>query len=214
MSSLLLATALPTSLPLPGGLRPGAIDILSKLRRAARSDRRAESRQRNRILRAASRHQPIVLGTAARPWEPARRSSPESSSPLESLKSFGGLEIQITAQSPRALQELEVLIELDRDHAVHVDVVVDDVSLRSRKTQGALQMARRLVGEGLSTRVLVLADGLRDGQDRLRRFFEAVRDAGASDVRTESRGAEDRRASRFARLRLQHGFPLAQPGRG
>lgn len=210
MSSLPNVTALP-SLPrqTPGRLGSGTVDLLKAPGRWLRSSGLAASHQRAKLRRAASRNQPIVLGTVARPWQP----DADSASALESLAAFGGLEIRITTQSPRLLRSLPTLTALDRDHAIQVDVVVTGPDLRARGVREGLGVVRRLTSEGIATRLLVGAREL-SGTDP-RRFFAAARQAGASDVQaTSRRGCSEREQARFERLRLQHGFPLAAVGRG
>lgn len=209
MSSLPNVTALP-SLPRhhPGRLGLGAVDLLKTPWRWLRSSSLAASHQRAKLRRAASRNQPIVLGSAARPWSP----EPATASALESLKAFGGLEIRITTRSPRLLRSLPTLTALDRDHAIQVDVVVAGPDLRARGVREGLGVVRRLAEEGIATRLLLSARELAGADPR--RFFAAARQAGAGDVRSTSRRSDGREQARFERLRLQHGFPLAHVGRG
>ena len=182
-----------------------------------RANRQAPSRLTARLRKAAAKGQPIVLGTSTRPWAP---SAATVGSPLAPLRSFQGLEIRVITRSPRILRNLEVLIDLDRDNAVNVDVVVSDPSLRNPSTRQGLELVRRLAGEGLQTRILFRAHPLAESsgrptsRDRLRRFFEAAHGAGAFDVSVtrEHPGVPWKR--QFERLRLQHGFPLSRPGRG
>lgn len=210
MSSLPNVTALP-SFPRhhPGRLGLGTVDLLKSPWRWLQSSGLAASHQRAKLRRAASRNQPIVLGSAARPWSP----DTTSASALESLAAFGGLEIRITTRSSRLLRSLPTLTALDRDHAIQVDVVVAGPDLRARGVREGLGVIRRLSEEGIATRILVSARELAGADPR--RFFAAARQAGAGDVRaTVKRGSDQRKQARFERLRLQHGFPLAHVGRG
>jgi hypothetical protein len=208
MSSLPNVSALPLPRPSPGRIGPGAFDLLETSWRWLRSSGLGASHQRARLRRAASKHQPIVLGTAARPWSP----DAESASALRSLAAFGGLEIHITSRSPGLVQSLPTLTALDRDHAVQVDVVVSGPDLRVRGVREGLGVVRRLAAEGIATRLLV---GPREAEGAdPRRFFAAAFQAGASDVQASKRTRGEREAVRFERLRLQHGFPRAHVGRG
>ena len=127
--------------------------------------------------------------------------------PLAALRPFSGLQIRITTRSPKILDDLAVLIELDRDHAVSVDVVIADPDLRSGRVRDGLRLVRSLTREGILTRVQLPSSGGR-------RLFEAARRAGAFDVKTGETDASTDGSRRFQRLRLQHGFPAAQAGRG
>ncbi len=169
-----------------------------------------------RLRRAALRREPIALGTAAHPYEPAAGRREEN--PLRrALLREEGLEIAITTGTPRILRELDLLVELDRRHSVAVRMVVpmtktDDPEPRMRAVRG-------LAAERIATSVLLsLAPGSHGGEEILRFLLEEAREAEALDVEI---GAEAlRRAERaslvstFRRLRLEYGFPRRAAGRG
>ena len=167
-----------------------------------------------RLRRAALRREPIALGTAAHPYEPAAGRKEEN--PLRrALLREEGLEIAITTGTPRILREIDLLAELDRRHSVAVRMVVpmsaaDDPEPRMRAIRG-------LAAEGIATSVLLREPGS-GGEEILRFLLEEAREAEALDVEIDA-GALRRteRASlisTFRRLRLEYGFPRRAPGRG
>jgi DNA repair photolyase len=139
-----------------------------------------------------------------------------------------GLAVSITTRSPLILRDLELLAELDRRHAVtvHVTLPTVDAVLAGRLEPGApdprsrLRAVRQLAEEGIDTRVIctpILA-GENDGEKVLRPLFEEVREAGANDMMASVAhlrpAARDRFLATFRLLRLEHGFPQGNPGRG
>src|SRR5436305_11938101 len=106
-----------------------------------------------RLRQAALRGQPIVLGTAAVPY------SPEASSRqlLAALAKTEGLLVSITTRSPLILRDLDLLAELDRRHAVAIQMMVPalDPGLAARleplaaSPEARLEAVRRLVEEGI-----------------------------------------------------------------
>ncbi len=173
-----------------------------------------------RVHRAALRREPVVLGTAAEPYEPAGRGE----SPLRQLLPAGdGLEISIATASPRILGELELLAELDRRHSVTVKVVVPVPSTLDPGPR--LRAAHGLASEGITTVLLLavatVAPSDRRIEEELRFLFEEAREMEVHDVEIET-GAMGRagRSGRAAlqdtvqRLRLEYGFPRSFMGRG
>jgi DNA repair photolyase len=160
---------------------------------------------------------------------------------LQTLTRTEGLEISITTRSPRVLQDLSLLTELDQRHVVRVDVPVPAIDAelarqiepREPAPEARLWAVSQLAAEGIATRVIVrpLLPGVNDGEESLRALFEAAVDAEAFDVALDAipaaraqlslwPGARRSGAGReallatFRRLRLEHGFPRATPGRG
>jgi DNA repair photolyase len=165
-----------------------------------------------RVRRAALRREPVVLGTAAAPYEPPAHGE----SPLRTLLPLAdGLEVAVTTATPRILGELELLAELDRRHSVTVRITAP---LPATLDPGPrLRAAHGLAAEGIAT-VLLLVPAKADCEEELRFFLEQAREAESHDVEIETAGL--RRADRaplratFRRLRLEHGFPRGVAGRG
>jgi DNA repair photolyase len=92
--------------------------------------------------------------------------------------------------------------------------------------EARLEAVRRLTEEGIETRILLSPwlPGHNDRETVLRPLFAAAREAGADDVLLPSDRSghgwklslegRDRRLVTFRGLRMEHGFPKAQPGRG
>jgi DNA repair photolyase len=160
---------------------------------------------------------------------------------LQSLTRVEGLEVLITTRSPRILQDLSLLIELDQKHAVQVDVPVPAadpelsrrIEPREPEPEARLWAVSQLSAEGITTRVVVkpLLPGVNDGEDALQALFAAAAEAGACDILLDPPPAarsqlslwpgarktgpgRDTLLTLFRRLRLEHGFPRALPGRG
>jgi DNA repair photolyase len=195
------------------------------------------------LRRVLLRREPIVLGVdGADPYSVEPGQGFFVRSLLEALTRLDGLQISITTRSPRVLQDLSLLTELDQRHTVQVDVplpAVDPelarrIEPREPAPEARLWAVSQLAAEGLATRVVVkpLLPGVNDGEDALQALFEAALEAGACDVvpgavpatraqlalwpgtRKAAEGGREALLTLFRRLRLEHGFPRATPGRG
>src|SRR5206468_877592 len=163
-----------------------------------------------RVRRAALRREPVVLGTAAAPYEPPARGE-SLLRPL--LPLADGLEVAVTTATPRILGELELLAELDRRHSVTVRVTAPVPAVLDPGPR--LRAAHSLAAEGITT-VLLLVPAKAGCEEELRYFLEQAREAEIHDVEIDTAGL--RRADRaplratFRRLRLEHGFPRGVAG--
>jgi DNA repair photolyase len=164
------------------------------------------------LLRTLSRRdlegEPIALGDQADPYLPAPGADVEerlgvTRSLLETLTSAAGLTLSLTTRSPLVLRDLDLLAELDRRHAVTVNVPIPalDAGLVGALEPAAPAPAERLralaglAAEGLTARLLVrpLAPAINDAADVLEPLLAAARDAGAVDAVAhclELRGAD------------------------
>jgi len=195
------------------------------------------------LRRVLLRREPIALGVdGADPYSVEPGQGVFVRSLLQALTRLDGLEISITTRSPRVLQDLSLLTELDQRHTVQVDVplpAVDPelarrIEPREPAPEARLWAVSQLAAEGLATRVVVkpLLPGVNEGEDALQALFEAALEAGAWDVvpgavpvaraqlalwpgaRKVTEGGREALLTLFRRLRLEHGFPRAMPGRG
>jgi DNA repair photolyase len=194
------------------------------------------------LRRALLRREPVVLGAAgADPYSVESGQAAFIRSLLQALMRVEGLEVAITTRSPRILQDLSLLTELDQRHMVRVDVplpAVDPelalrIEPREPEPQARLWAVSQLAAEGITTRVVVkpVLPGVNDGEDELQALFAAAAEAGAGDIMLETVPAaraqlslwpgarksglgRDALLTTFRRLRLEHGFPRTQPGRG
>lgn len=142
---------------------------------------------------------------------------------LEGLLAFEGREISLLTGSPRVLADLALLRELDQHHAVTLTLSLPAADLelarrldpRAADPRSVLSALASLAREGLTTRLEIcpLRPGVNTMERALRPLFAAALAAGAVDV-VPDRGASVVALTTFHRLRLEHGFPQPQPGRG
>lgn len=147
---------------------------------------------RRQLERTDLRGQAIAIGTASDPYQPAERQFRVTRSLLEELRLVEGLNLTIATKSPLVLRDLDLLVELDRRHAVTVALSVTTldpalarrIERRAPDPQARLRTLRRLTAAGIATRVhcMPLMPGINDGADELEPLFEAARDGGAEDV--------------------------------
>lgn len=146
-----------------------------------------------RSLRRRALHgQPIAIGTATDPYQPAERHYGITRSLLETLERVAGLDVSITTKSPLVLRDLELLTRLDRKHAISVNVTLTTLDPETaRRTEARapdpaarLRTVRRLAAEGITTRIycMPILPGINSSEGQLRPLFEAAADAGAEDV--------------------------------
>jgi len=165
-----------------------------------------------RLRRAALRGGPVTLGTPAAPYEP------DGCSPLTALEGIEGLEISVVTRSPKIVNEIDLLADLDRRCSVTVDLLAPAAGK-------GLEPVARLAAEGIAVRVLCpLTAGGDEGEPALRKLLAAAREAGACDVRplpssgnrllSHLRPKPGTGGATFRRLRLEYGFPRQMPGRG
>lgn len=163
----------------------------------------SEAALERRLRKAILRREPVSLGTAAAPYEPA---SGRNESVLALLLKEEGLEVSITTATPRILREIDLLVDLDRRHSVTVRMIVPP----GEDPASRMQTVRTLAAEGIATSLLLpVAD---------RDLLEQAWEAGAWDVELDA--SSSKRSEKvslledFRRLRLEHGFPRGVPGRG
>lgn len=145
-----------------------------------------------RLRRAALQGEPIAIGTATDPYQPAEKHHGVTRSLLEVFSRVEGLDLWITTKSPLILRDLELLTQLDRRHSlsIHMTVTTTDPALARRIEQHApdprarLRAAKRLADEGIDVRIncMPLMPGINDDEDSLRALFAAAGAAGAADV--------------------------------
>ncbi len=163
----------------------------------------SEAAMERRLRKAILRHEPVSLGTAAVPYEPA---AGREASVLALLLKEEGFEVSITTATPRILREIDLLVDLDRRHSVTVRMIVPD----SEDPAPRMQAVRTLAAEGIAASLLLpIAD---------RELLEMAWEAGALDVEIDvssmKRAEKAPLLEDFRRLRLEHGFPRGVPGRG
>jgi hypothetical protein len=195
----------------PAGLT-GLAGLLDRARLLQRTIRRRLPPRR------APAGRPIAVGTAAEPYRPGKHRALLLAAAGADLASG----LIVTAAAPAILDDLDLLVELDRRHAVTVDLAIPAHAL-----DAGLTTVERLAAAGLATRILAPGSETdRPGAEPdLRALFERALLAGAYDVlclaslapappRPRHGRADDSEASiLFRRLRLEYGFPQSLPGR-
>jgi len=153
----------------------------------------------------------LILGAKADPYSPAESAQRRTRRLLERLagapREIFGMEISILTRSPLLLRDLDLLVDLDRRHAVTVSVLIPaaEADLASRVEAAGptppsppslpsppsvpspdtrFELVRTLAAHGIATRVLCtpVQPGLNNGVAVLRRLFGRAREAGAFDV--------------------------------
>lgn len=145
-----------------------------------------------RLRKTALHGQPIAIGTATDPYQPAERTHGVTRSLLEVFEGVEGLQISITTKSPLVLRDLDLLTRLDARHSisVHVTLTTVDAKLARRIEQHAPDPAARLrtiealAAAGIDTTVnlMPVMPGINESERVQRPLFEAARAAGARDV--------------------------------
>ena len=132
---------------------------------------------RRRLRKSDLRGQPISIGTATDPYQPAERHFRVTRSLLEVFTEAEGLSLTVATKSPLILRDLELLIELDRRHSVTVALSLTTldpalarrIELRAPDPQARLRTLRRLTAAGICTKVFVmpLMPGINDHREEL-----------------------------------------------
>lgn len=147
---------------------------------------------------------------------------------LELLDRFDGLAVTLTTRSRRILDDLDRLIRLDGKHAVTVRIPMQAPSGGgTHRSRDLLGMVEALTARGLAVEILALPGKLAESYPPpWERFFHRVAQAGVQDIRWAPTTRRARAGGPgwvqvsepihqiVERLRLEHGFPRALPGRG
>jgi hypothetical protein len=186
----------------------------------------------------------LILGAKADPYSPAEATQRLTQRTLRCLlelfagdpraiSSVSGIEISILTRSPLLLRDLDLLVDLDRRHAVTVSVLIPaaEAELAGRIEANTsppspdirFELVHTLAAHGIATRVVCtpIQPGLNNSVAVLRRLLARAHEAGAFDVSPAPRhpalrptSAESRQLlALFHRLRLERGFPRTSPGR-
>lgn len=154
--------------------------------------RRAAQSLLRQLRRKDLRGTTIAIGTATDPYQPAETHYGVTRSLLEVFRETEGLTLAITTKSPLVARDLDLLVELDRRHAVEVHVTVTTIDpALARRLEGAaptpaarLRALARLAEAGIATRVncMPLMPGINAEADVLSPLFAAANEAGAGQV--------------------------------
>lgn len=141
---------------------------------------------------AVQRAEPIVLGTATDPYQPAERHFRVTRELLEVLAEARRLRLVIITKSPLITRDLPVLARIAQRSrlTIHLSLITLDRELarrvepRAPTPEARLRALRRLAAAGLDVGVNIMPvlPGITDRPDALAALVRAVADAGASHV--------------------------------
>lgn len=136
--------------------------------------------------------EPIVIGTATDPYQPAERRFRLTRGVLERLARCEGLSIGVITKSPLVARDVNLLARLQgrNDLEVYVSLITLDVDVirameaRSPMPHARLRALRRLTDAGINAGLIVapVLPGITDGRPELQALFAAAREAGARFV--------------------------------
>jgi DNA repair photolyase len=154
--------------------------------------REAAAALEKRLRKAALQGEPIAIGTATDPYQPAEAHHRVTRSLLEVFRKAEGLDLSITTKSPLVTRDLDLLTELDHRHRVRVNLTVTTTDSRlARKLEpqapdprARLRAMEALTEAGIETHLYVMPmlPGINSGEAPLRELFQAALNGGASDV--------------------------------
>jgi DNA repair photolyase len=158
--------------------------------------RNAAERLTQRLRKRDLRGQTIAIGTATDPYQPAEKHFGVTRSLLEVFSGVEGLNLSLTTKSPLILQDLDLLAELDRKHAIeiHMSITTVDRDLARKldpaapDPQARLRAVERLAEAGIAVTVncMPVMPGINDSEAELSALFEAAAAAGAVDVHQQA----------------------------
>jgi DNA repair photolyase len=132
---------------------------------------------------------PVLIGTATDPYQPAERRFGITRAVLEHLTQTPPLHLGIITKSPLVARDADLLRQLSRRHRVTVHVSLISTSrrlircfeTRSPMPQARLRALERLVDAGVHAGVLVapILPGITDRESHLRRLLSAAASRGA-----------------------------------
>jgi DNA repair photolyase len=136
--------------------------------------------------------EPLVIGTATDPYQPAERRFRITRSLLETLLKYRGLSLGIITKSPLITRDIDLLVALASTHQVTINLSIAaiDASLlrrlepRSPTPQARLRAMDRLTAAGLHAGLLIapVLPRINDGRAALLGLVRAARDCGAEWV--------------------------------
>src|SRR4051812_13735221 len=135
---------------------------------------------------------PLVIGTATDPYQPAERRFRLTRRILEVLRSYQELSIEIITKSPLVTRDIDLLqaISQSNDVSVNISLATADprlarrLELRSPIPAARLRALRRLTAAGIHAGLIIapIIPGITDEWAGLARLMEAAKEAGARYV--------------------------------
>jgi DNA repair photolyase len=136
--------------------------------------------------------QPLVIGTATDPYQPAERHFRLTRRILETLLGFRGLDVEIITKSPLVTRDIDLLQRLTERHQVTVNVslatldrrLARRLELRSPVPGARIRGLARLTAAGVYAGLLMapILPGITDGWRGMSRLMGAAKAAGARYV--------------------------------
>ena len=135
---------------------------------------------------------PLVIGTATDPYQPAERIYRLTRKVLEVLAGFRGLRIGIISKSPLVTRDIDVLQRLSARNEVTINVSIATLDtrlarrleLRSPVPSARIRGLARLSAAGIHAGLLLapIVPGVTDDREGLYRLMAAAKEAGARYV--------------------------------
>jgi DNA repair photolyase len=145
-----------------------------------------------RELRRVKPHEPIALGTATDPYQPAERRYEVTRSILEEFARHRGFELGIVTKSNLIVRDVDLLREVSRGNAlsIHITITTLDVELarilepRAPRPDLRMEAVRQLSAAGLTVGVSCspVLPGITDAPADLEAVVRAAAAAGAGHV--------------------------------
>ena len=135
---------------------------------------------------------PLVIGTATDPYQPAERRFQLTRRILEVLRSYHGLSIEIITKSPLVTRDIDLLLAISQANDLSVNIslatanprLARRLELRSPIPSARLRALRRLTTAGVHAGLIIapIIPGITDDWAGLARLMEAAKEAGARYV--------------------------------
>ena len=137
----------------------------------------------------AARGEPIAIGTATDPYQPAEREFGATRAILEEMAKLEGLNLSITTKSNQVLRDVDLLQQIAARSSLQINLTITTHRMRlarlleprAPRPDLRLQAVSELRKAGLPAGVFVMPvlPGLNDRQEDLDALASAARDAGA-----------------------------------
>ncbi len=164
--------------------------------------------------------EPIAIGTATDPYQPAERKFGLTRSMLEVFAQLGGLQLSITTKSALVARDLDLLLKINARSQLSVNFSLVTLNRRLQRTlepraprpELRLRALSQLSRAGIRCNLLVMPviPGLTDAPPALESVIRAARRAGASEVWWRSLFLKPSAAARFIPF-ARRNFPEVAP---
>lgn len=163
---------------------------------------------------------PIAIGTATDPYQPAERKFGLTRSMLEVFAQLGGLQLSITTKSALVVRDLDLLLRINARSRLSVNFSLITLSRRLQRTlepraprpELRLGALAELARAGIRCNLLIMPviPGLTDAPEAIENVIRAARRAGASEVWWRSLFLKPSAATRFIPF-VKRQFPEIAP---